>query len=46
MSKSTKGPKMIDYTNVYYLGLNFRITQDICFTGLSGRNCLCDWAPS
>ena len=28
-----------DYTHTfYYLGINFPIAQDICYTGLSGRN--------
>ena len=34
----TMGPKMITYTYFYYLRINFPITQDICYTGLSGRN--------
>ena len=31
------GTKMITHT-YYYLEINFPITQDICYTGLSGRN--------
>ena len=27
-----------DYTHFYYFGINFLITQDICYTELSGRN--------
>ena len=34
----TMGPKMITQDIFKYLGINFSITQDICYTGLSGRN--------
>ena len=40
--RDTIGPKMITHTfyylGIYYLGINFLITQDICYTELSGRN--------
>ena len=29
---------MITHTHFYYLGIIFLITQDICYTELSGRN--------
>ena len=34
LSGTTMGPKVI--THFYYLGINFPITQGICYTGLSG----------
>ena len=40
------GPKRL-HTHFYYLGIHFPITQDICYTGLSGRIFFCViWAPS
>ena len=39
------GPKWL-HTHFYYLGINFPITQDICYTGLSGRIILCNSGPS
>ena len=34
------GPKMSTRTHFYYLGIHFSITQDICYTGFSGRSCV------
>ena len=44
---STMAPKMFLHTHTFYcLGINFPITQDICYTRLSRRNALCNLAPS
>ena len=37
----TMGPKMIAH-NFYYLGIIFPFTQDICYTGFSGKSYLCN----